>query len=53
MSLSFSVIFIYYGVNQPLQLAPSILYFHFQFIGPETVDSCVIYTLTQDYSLVI
>ena len=52
ISLSVSLVFIYFGVNQPSQLVPSGSYFHFKFIL-ETVESCVIQTPRQDYSLVI
>lgn len=54
ISLCLFVVSLYFGINQPLQLASSVYcYFHFQFTlvikdWNKTTD-CVIHTLTQDY----
>ena len=53
ISLSFSLVFIYFvRCKSAIAIGPLDSYFHFKFIL-ETVESCVIQTPTQDYSLVI
>ena len=54
ISFSLFLVSLHFGVNQPLQFAPSrYYYFHFQFtliiVDWKRTTDCVIYTLTQDY----